>query len=81
MRKPVDLPGCYGKEFLDWWCIHEGCAISDTCIDQMHINKVAEARRHHKKHGDMDGHTCLLAECELHYPKFAVCDGVRKNDV
>ena len=23
---------------------------------------------HHAKHGDMDGHTCLLAKCTLHYP-------------
>lgn len=22
---------------------------------------------HHAKHGDMDGHTCLLAKCTLHY--------------
>ncbi len=26
------------------------------------------ARRHHKKHGDMHGDTCLLSECRLHYP-------------
>ena len=26
------------------------------------------ARRHHKKHGDMNGETCLLSECRLHYP-------------
>ena len=24
---------------------------------------------HHKKHGDMDGHICLLNECPIHYPK------------
>jgi hypothetical protein len=23
---------------------------------------------HHAKHGDMDGHICLLAKCLLHYP-------------
>lgn len=33
------------------------------------MKSVKEAIRHHKKHGDMDGHTCLLAECPLHYPK------------
>lgn len=31
--------------------------------------KLEEARKHHKKHGDMDGHTCLLNECPIHYPK------------
>ncbi len=29
---------------------------------------IRDARRHHKKHGDMDGKTCLLSECKLHYP-------------
>lgn len=23
----------------------------------------------HKQHGDMHGHTCLLNECPIHYPK------------
>ena len=32
-------------------------------------NSIEAAREHHTKHGDMDGHTCLLAECALHYPK------------
>ncbi len=31
-------------------------------------NDIRAARRHHKKHGDMDGQTCLLSECRLHYP-------------
>jgi hypothetical protein len=30
---------------------------------------IAAAKRHHKRHGDMDGHTCLLSACALHYPK------------
>ena len=30
-------------------------------------NDIESARKHHKQHGDMDGHTCLLAECALHY--------------
>ena len=30
-----------------------------------------QAEKHHKKHGDMDGHTCLLAICALHYPQKA----------
>jgi len=33
-------------------------------------NDVETARKHHKKHGDMDGHICLLNECALHYPKY-----------
>jgi len=28
--------------------------------------------KHHLCHGDMDGHTCLLGECEIHYPKKAI---------
>lgn len=31
-------------------------------------NDIRAARRHHKKHGDMRGETCLLSECRLHYP-------------
>jgi len=31
--------------------------------------KLEEAQKHHKKHGDMNGHTCLLNECTIHYPK------------
>lgn len=27
------------------------------------------ARAHHRKHGDMDGQTCLLTRCALHYPR------------
>jgi len=23
---------------------------------------------HHEEHGDMDGHTCLLSRCAVHYP-------------
>ena len=29
----------------------------------------ADATRHHEQHGDMDGKTCLLATCPVHYPK------------
>ncbi|KKK83564.1 hypothetical protein LCGC14_2792080 [marine sediment metagenome] len=32
-------------------------------------NDIETARRHHKRHGDMDGKTCLLSECALHYPR------------
>ena len=31
--------------------------------------EVQEAIEHHRKQGDMDGHTCLLNKCALHYPK------------
>lgn len=31
-------------------------------------NDIRAARRHHKKHGDMNGKTCMLSECRLHYP-------------
>jgi hypothetical protein len=30
---------------------------------------IKEAKKHHRKHGDMDGRICLLNECVLHYPK------------
>ncbi len=33
---------------------------------------VEAARKYHAKHGDMDGHTCLLARCALHYPESPV---------
>lgn len=29
---------------------------------------VEAARKHHARHGDMDGKICLLSECALHYP-------------
>ncbi len=31
-------------------------------------NNTRAAKRHHKKHGDMRGETCLLSECRQHYP-------------
>lgn len=31
-------------------------------------NSLEAAHRHHKQHGDMDGDTCLLGACALHYP-------------
>ena len=36
---------------------------------------VEVARRHHLKHGDMDGHTCLLSACAIHYPKVQRSEG------
>jgi len=33
------------------------------------FTSLEEAHKHHKKHGDMNGHTCLLNECPIHYPK------------
>jgi ssDNA-binding Zn-finger/Zn-ribbon topoisomerase 1 len=29
---------------------------------------IEAARRHHEMHGDIDGKTCLLNKCALHYP-------------
>ena len=31
--------------------------------------RVVKAIEHHRKHGDMDGHICLLNKCVLHYPE------------
>ena len=31
--------------------------------------ELAAASKHHLIHGDMDGSTCLLSKCALHYPK------------
>ena len=46
------------------------------CRDGKHVgcrglvaNSKSAARAHHAKHGDMEGHTCLLRECALHYPR------------
>ena len=39
--------------------------------------EVQAAIEHHQKHGDMDGHTCLLNECALHYPKSSLSKGLR----
>ncbi len=30
---------------------------------------IEAARQHHEMHGDMDGTTCLLSKCALHYPQ------------
>ena len=32
------------------------------------VCEIAKAALIHLKHGDMDGTTCLLNKCELHYP-------------
>lgn len=32
------------------------------------VNDVELAREHHAVHGDMDGKTCLLSRCAIHYP-------------
>ena len=31
--------------------------------------EILPSLEHHAKHGDMDGKTCLLAKCALHYPE------------
>lgn len=36
--------------------------------DEYPENSIDAAVKHHKKHGDMDGLTCLLGACALHYP-------------
>lgn len=33
------------------------------------ITEVGSAALHHHLHGDMDGKTCLLNKCALHYPE------------
>jgi len=40
---------------------------------------VDAAKEHHRIHGDMDGHTCLLGRCALHYP-CPVCHGTGHAD-
>lgn len=42
--------------------------MSETARAKTPSNSIQAARRHHKKHGDMDFATCLLSECKLHYP-------------
>ena len=32
-------------------------------------SEVMSSLEHHVKHGDMDGKTCLLTKCALHYPE------------
>ena len=45
-----------------FYCREENTASKDPAGD------IEAARRHHKMHGDMDGATCLLSKCALHYP-------------
>ena len=49
------------------WCVWDH---RKKCPDKKGICTSEEHRacEHHRKHGDMDGHTCLLNECALHYP-------------
>lgn len=42
--------------------------IRRKCVMRNVGNDVDMAKEHHKKHGDMDGETCMLGACALHYP-------------
>jgi len=59
---------CFTRRFLDREVKYEFYNSSHTTV-KTPANDIEEARKHHAKHGDMDGHTCLLNECALHYPK------------
>ena len=41
-------------------------------------NDTFTALEHHRIHGDMDGKTCLLDECVVHYPKNITSEERRK---
>lgn len=36
---------------------------------EQRAKEILPALEHHAKHGDMDGNTCLLSECTIHYPE------------
>ena len=57
----------YGQQVYQ--CVREDEGfICDLCPPICDGCEVQAAIDHHEKHGDMDGHTCLLNECALHYP-------------
>lgn len=63
---------CWVKNIYIWKA-ERNCTkfIQMKHLDWLHNagTSVEVARRHHLKHGDMDGHTCLLSKCALHYPE------------
>ena len=43
-------------------------------------NNIDDAIKHHNKFGDMDGKTCLLNQCALHYPDTAAPETAAERD-
>ena len=61
----------YGQHIFQ--CVREPIGFyCDLAEPQCEGCEVQKAIDHHKKHGDMDGHTCLLNECALHYPEASI---------
>ena len=50
------------------WCVWDH---RRKCPDKVFLCDTERhlACEHHRKHGDIDGNTCLLGVCALHYPK------------
>ncbi len=59
---------CWIRSFYIWQPERNCTAFDETEDKDVYTSRRA-ARRHHLKHGDMDGHTCLLSVCAIHYPK------------
>jgi len=63
---------CWVKNIYIWKA-ERNCTTFEEMMKLDWLNNagtsVELARRHHLKHGDMDGKTCLLNKCALHYPQ------------
>jgi hypothetical protein len=60
-----DCPLCGCREYIGELTGDDFDAME---ADFIPAKSIAAAKRHHEKHGDMDGETCLLSACALHYP-------------
>jgi transcriptional regulator with XRE-family HTH domain len=57
------------RSFLDWLRFRAAEPERSQEGRETPGTSVEAARKHHAEHGDMDGRTCLLSACALHYPK------------
>lgn len=65
LLKWIEDPLEYGERGLEF--VED--LVKDLRVDGIPATSVRVAWVHHAKHGDIDGHTCLLGACALHYPK------------
>lgn len=72
---------CLIRDFYVWQPERSCTAFNETVNKDAYVS-IEAAYRHHLKHGDMDGRTCLLSACALHYPKVrGSASTARNNDV
>ncbi len=58
---------CQERTYAESQCSRLAVEGSTFCW-QHDVSDQVKARAHHRRHGDMDGDTCLLSECKVHYP-------------